>query len=337
MSPSQSVADLGEHALIARLQARVAPLPPWVTLGIGDDAAVVAPDRGEQLVLTTDSLVEDVHFRRALTPLDAVGYKALAVNLSDLAAMGAASRAALLSLALPETLLLSEFDAIVDGFLSLAAASGTALVGGNITRSPGPIVLGVTAIGSARTRRLLKRGGGRPGDELYVTGALGAAAVGLAALQSRAGRAAFDPDLTTCVARYERPEPRLRAGVIAARSRSVNAGIDLSDGLADAVHQIATASRAGAIVEAGDVPVHPGAQEWAARESRDALAMALSGGEDYELLFAVPRRRRRSFLEATRHWSGLSVTRVGQLTNKPGVWLRRADRLEPLGAGFVHF
>ncbi|HEY6358425.1 MAG TPA: AIR synthase related protein, partial [Vicinamibacterales bacterium] len=139
MSPSQSVADLGEHALIARLQARVAPPPSWVSLGTGDDAAVVAPARGEQLVLTTDSLVEDVHFRRALTPLDAVGYKTLAVNLSDLAAMGAASRAALLSLALPDTLLVSEFDAIVDGFLTLAAASGTALVGGNITRSPGPL------------------------------------------------------------------------------------------------------------------------------------------------------------------------------------------------------
>ncbi len=337
MSPSQSVADLGEHALIARLQARVGPLPPWVALGIGDDAAVVAPDRGEQHVLTTDSLVEDVHFRRALTPLDSVGYKALAVNLSDLAAMGAASRAALLSLALPETLLLSEFDAILDGFLTLAAASGTALVGGNITRSPGPLVLGVTAIGSVRARRLLKRGGGRPGDDLYVTGALGAAAAGLAALQSGANRAAFDPDLTACLARYERPEPRLRAGVIASRSRSVNAGIDLSDGLADAVRQIATASGTGAIVEAGDVPVHPGARAWAARENGDLLTLALLGGEDYELLFAVPRRRRRSFLEAARHWSGLPVTRVGQLTSKPGVWLRRGDRLEPMGPGFVHF
>ena len=170
-----------------------------------------------------------------------------------------------------------------------------------------------------------------------MTGALGAAAVGLAALESRAGRAAFDPDLTTCVARYERPEPRLRAGVIAARSRSVNAGIDLSDGLADAVHQIATASRAGAIVEAGDVPVHPGAQEWAARESRDALAMALSGGEDYELLFAVPRRRRRSFLATAGRWTGLPVTRIGRLTVEQGVWLERSTGREPLAAGFVHF
>jgi len=337
MSPSQSVADLGEHGLLARLRERVPPPPPSVALGIGDDAAVVTPERGEQIVLTTDSLVEDVHFRRALTPLDAVGYKALAVNLSDLAAMGAASRAALLSLAFPETLLVSEFDALIDGFLTLAGSTRTPLVGGNMTRSPGPLVIDVTAIGSARARRIVTRGGARAGDELYVTGFVGAAAAGLAVLQSGAARRELDPDLAACVDRYERPEPRLRAGLIAARSRSVTAAIDLSDGLADGTRQIATASRLGAILEAGDVPVHPGANAWAARESVDPLAWALSGGEDYELLFAVPRRRTRSFLAAAKRWPNLQVTRIGHLTKEPGVSLRRGDRLEPLGLGFVHF
>jgi thiamine-monophosphate kinase len=337
MSPSQSVADLGEHALIARLHERVSPLPPWVALGIGDDAAVVAPERGEQVLLTADSLVEDVHFRRTLTSFDAVGYKALAVNLSDLAAMGAASRAALLSLALPKTLLVSEFDAVVDGFLALARASKTPLVGGNITRSPGPLVVDVTLVGSARARRIVTRSGGRAGDDLYVTGWLGAAAVGLAALESGVARQDLDSDIAVCVDRYERPEPRLRAGLIAARSRTVTAGIDLSDGLADGVRQIATASRVGAIVEAGAVPVHPGAFAWAARTARDPLTWALSGGEDYELLFAVPARRTRSFLAASKRWEGLQVTRIGQLTKEPGVWLRRGDNLEPLASGFVHF
>jgi thiamine-monophosphate kinase len=337
MSPSQSVADLGEHGLLARLRERVPPPPPSVALGIGDDAAVVAPERGEHMVLTTDSLVEDVHFQRALTPLDAVGYKALAVNLSDLAAMGAASRAALLSLALPGTLLVSEFDAIVDGFLALAGATRTPLVGGNITRSPGPLVVDVTAIGSARARRVVTRAGARPGDELYVTGFVGAAAAGLAVLQSGAVRRDLDPDLAACVHRYERPEPRLRAGVIAARSRSVTAAIDLSDGLADGARQIAAASRLGAIVEAADIPVHPGATVWAARKSVDPLTWALAGGEDYELLFAVPKRRLRSFLAAAKRWPDLQVTRIGRMTKEPGVFLRRGDRLEPLGPGFVHF
>jgi thiamine-monophosphate kinase len=337
MSPSQSVADLGEHGLLARLRERVPPPPPSIALGIGDDAAVVVPERGEHMVLTTDSLVEDVHFRRALTPLDAVGYKALAVNLSDLAAMGAASRAALLSLALPGTLLVSEFDAIVEGFLDLARATRTPLVGGNTTRSPGPLVVDVTAIGSARARRVVTRAGARPGDELYVTGFVGAAAAGLAVLQSGAVRRDLDPDLAACVHRYERPEPRLRAGVIAARSRSVTAAIDLSDGLADGVRQIAAASRLGAIVEAADVPVHPGATVWAARESVDPLTWALSGGEDYELLFAVPKRRLRSFLAAAKRWPDLQVTRIGRMTKEPGVFLRRGDRRERLGPGFVHF
>jgi thiamine-monophosphate kinase len=337
MSPSQSVADLGEHGLIARLRGRVPPPPPSVAVGIGDDAAVIAPERGEQIVLTTDSLIEDVHFRRALTPLDAVGYKALAVTLSDLAAMGASSRAALLNLALPSTLLVSEFDAIVDGFLTLAGATRTPLVGGNITRSPGPLMIDVTAIGSARARRIVTRGGAKAGDELYVTGFVGAAAAGLAVLQSGAARRELGSDLAACVARYERPEPRLRAGLIAARSRSVTAGIDLSDGLADGVRQIATASRVGAIVEAGEVPVHPGASAWAARASLELLTWALSGGEDYELLFAVPKRRTRSFLAAAKRWADLQVTRVGHLTREPGVWIRRSGRLEPLGSGFVHF
>jgi thiamine-monophosphate kinase len=337
MSPSQSVADLGEHALIARIEARVPDGPSWVTLGIGDDAAVLAPARGEQVVVTTDSLVEGVHFERAFSPLEAVGYKALAVNLSDLAAMGAESRAVLLSLALPATLPVEAFDALVDGFLALAAASRTPLVGGNLTRSPGPLVVAVTAVGSARPRRLITRRGARPGDELFVTGALGAAAAGLAVLRSGATRAGLDADRAGCVARYERPEPRLRAGVMAARSRSVSAGMDLSDGLADAVHQIARASLVGAIVVAADLPIHSGARAWCVETAADPVALALSGGEDYELLFAVPRRRRRSFLAAAQRWSGLPVTRVGRITKDRGVWLDRDGHREPLGGGFVHF
>ena len=337
MSPSQSVAELGEHALIARLQARVSAPPPWIVAGIGDDAAILSPPRGEFLALTTDSLVEDVHFRRAWTPLEAVGHKALAVNLSDLAAMGAAPHAALLSLALPPDLPVAEFDALIEGFLTLADATGTPLVGGNITRSPGPLVVDVTAVGSARARRVLRRNAGRAHDDLYVTGTLGAAATGLAALTAGASRASLGEDLAACVARYERPDPRLRAGVTAARSRSVSAAIDLSDGLADAVRQIAVSSGTGAVVDAASIPVHRGTRAWADKTGADPLSFALSGGEDYELLFAVSRRRRRGFLATAKRWTGLTVTRIGCLTAESGLWLDRPQGREPLGTGFVHF
>jgi len=327
----------GEHDLIARIRERAGSLPTWISLGIGDDAAVIEPERGAQIVVTTDSLVEDVHFKRAWTTLDAVGAKALAVNLSDLAAMGAAPRASLLSLAVPVSLTSAEVDALVDGFLSLARTWQVPLVGGNLTRSPGPLVVDVTVIGSVRPRRVLTRAGARAGDDLFVTGQLGAAAAGLTVLRSAADRARLDADACACVARYERPEPRLRQGLIAARRRSTRSAIDLSDGLADGVRQLAAASGLGAIVDAASVPVHAGAAAVATAAGADALSLALSGGEDYELLFAVPRRFRRNFLAAMRQAGDLPVTHIGTMQQDPGVVLRRNGILEPLPHGFVHF
>jgi len=328
---------LGEHELIARIRRRAGPPPAWVTLGIGDDAAVIEPERGARIVLTTDSLVEQIHFTRQLTPWRAVGHKALAVNLSDLAAMGAAPRASLLNLALPTDVTVEDFDELIEGFLTLAGTAGAPLVGGNITRSPGPVMIDVTAIGSARARRLLTRSGGRPGDELFVTGQLGAAAAGLALLRAGGVRSTLDADSAACVCRFERPDARVRCGVTVARRRAASGAIDLSDGLADAVHQLAGASKAGAVIDASEVPVHPGAMAVAARSNQDPLTLALSGGEDYELLFAVSRRQRRNFLSAVQQSGDLTVTRVGRLQSEPGAWLNRDGRLEPLGPGFVHF
>jgi thiamine-monophosphate kinase len=328
---------LGEHELIARIRRRAGPPPAWVTLGIGDDAAVIEPERGARIVLTTDSLVEQVHFTRQLTTWRAVGHKALAVNLSDLAAMGAAPRASLLNLALPADVNLADFDELIEGFVALAGQAGAPLVGGNLTRSPGPVVIDVTAVGSARPRRLLTRSGGRPGDELFVTGQLGAAAAGLALLRGGRAGGSLDAEAAACVCRFERPDARVRCGVTVARRRAASAAVDLSDGLADAVHQLAAASQTGAVVDASDVPVHPGAAAWAAGTHQDPLTLALSGGEDYELLFAVSRRQRRNFFSAIRQSGDLTVTRVGRLQGEPGAWLNRDGRLEPLGPGFVHF
>src|SRR5262245_2597501 len=208
-------------------------MPSWVVIGPGDDAAVIQPERGAYDVVTTDAQVEGVHFDRRFVPPDAIGHRAMAVNLSDLAAMGASPRAALLSLALPPSLDVGDFEQLVDGVLAVAATHRVTLIGGNITQTSGPLTVDITAIGSVRPRKALTRSGARPGDTVYVTGSLGEAAVGLQRLQAVPG-ASLDP----CVVRYLRPQPRVRAGMLLGRNRAASSCMDVSDGLGDCVRQV---------------------------------------------------------------------------------------------------
>ena len=334
MSTPSSVGDLGEPGLIALIRDRLPTAPPWVLVGLGDDAAVVAPARNTFDVLTTDALVEGVHFDRAFTPPSAIGHRALAVNLSDLAAMGATPRVALLSLVLPPDLAVDDLAAIVDGLLSLAAATGVTLVGGNITRSPGPLMVDVTAVGAVRPRRVLTRGGARCGDQVWVSGAIGAAAAGLASLAAGPPR---DPRMAACEAAFLTPEPRLRLGRLLGGNRAASACVDLSDGLADGLRQIAQASHAGFEIDARAVPVPSAAREWFAAHGHDTLLPAITGGDDYELLFTVsPRARRR--LETVRRQAGaVPLTRIGTVVVTPGVTMIDQGVRSPLPPGYVHF
>ena len=299
---------------------------------------MVEPARGALDVVTTDTVVEGVHFDPAFVSAADAGHRTLAANLSDLAAMGAAPRAAVLSLVLPAAMRVAGVDAVVEGLLALAVRHRTALVGGNVTRTGGPLVLGLTAVGAVRRRRVLTRGGGRPGDELWVTGAVGAAAAGLAALRRGApAGAAPDPDLDDCIRRYRRPEPRVRVGTLLGRNRVAQAAIDLSDGLADGLRQLARASGAGAVVDADAIPVHPGARRWFAGDGRDPVEAALRGGDDYELLLAAPRRNRRGLRTLARLFRGVPVTRIGELTEAPGLVLRTPGGDRALPPGYEHF
>ena len=347
-----TVSSLGERALIARITSRLAT-PPWVAVGPGDDAAVIEPARGTLDVLTTDALVDGIHFDLRFTPADAVGHRALAVNLSDLAAMGAQPRAALLSLLLPDDLEVATLDGIVEGLLALADRYRVALVGGNITRTTGPLTLDVTAIGSVRPRRILTRGGARPGDEIYVTGTLGQAAVGLAVLRS--GRSPVGTQ-TDCVERYLRPDPRVRTGMLLGRNRAATSCIDLSDGLADAVWQVAEASGVGITIDAmslsladellglvvGDV-----ARTWdvtrtlvqpdAADVLRSVLHKVMTAGDDYELMF-TSRPAQRGRLRSVRQQAGdLPITKIGVVTKGHDVLLRDAQGTRDMPRGYEHW
>ena len=327
--------EAGERALIARIRERIPSPASSVVVGIGDDAAVLTPERGALQVLTTDALVEGVHFDfRFSTPAD-VGHKALAVNVSDIAAMGGQPSVALLSLMIPPALPLSTIDGLIDGLLALAAAERVALVGGNITQTPGPLVVDVTVSGQVRLRKLLRRSGARPGDLLYVSGTLGAAAAGLDWLSS--GGWEGDEELAACAARHRRPEPRTRVGMLLGRLKAASACMDLSDGLADGVSQICAASGVGAVVDAEALPLAPGVRRWFEGRGRDAVDAALTGGDDYELVFAVRPKLRGRLRAVGRESRGVSLTQVGELTKEPGVRLRRGGHDVPLPSGYQHF
>lgn len=334
MSTPSSVAAAGERALIDLIRSRVPPPPPWVALGIGDDAAVVLPEPRSLDVFTTDALVDGVHFDRAFTPPEAIGHRALAVNLSDLAAMGARPRIALLSLILPADLLLSDLTAMIDGLLALAARHNVALVGGNITRTPGPLCVDITAVGSVHPRKFLQRSGARPGDEVWVSGQVGSAAAGLAWLAS--GGVTADA-MTACAEAYLRPEPRLRLGHLLARNRAASACVDLSDGLADGLHRLADASDAGVVVDSQAFPITADARRWFVSHEADPVMAALQGGDDYELLFTVGARQRSRFRSVRQTLGELALTRIGRVTASRTVRLKTAWGEVPVPAGYEHF
>jgi thiamine-monophosphate kinase len=360
LGPS-TVADVSERELVARIQQQLPPTPPWVLVGIGDDAAIVEPERNRAEVLTVDAIVEGVHFDRAFVPPDAIGHRALAVNLSDLAAMGAAPRLALLSMALPSTLPLADFDGIVSGFTSLAAKHRLQVIGGNLTRSPGPLVLDVTLVGTVKRRQALTRGGAKPGDDLYVSGTIGAAAAGLGLLRKvvshQSSVVSLSPQSTDdlrlrlmtddsrlmtddwrLMTAYLTPEPRIRLGLLLGRNRAASACVDLSDGLADGVRRIAEASGVGVTIDASLLPIDPAARAFFEAQRLDPVEASLEA-DDYELLVTVRPRARGRLAAAVRH-GGAPLTRIGRCTEDRAITIRPsgADATDAaLPAGYTHF
>jgi thiamine-monophosphate kinase len=276
------VSGLGEFELIEELARHLDP--PLEGLGIGDDAAAWTPSPGALAVATTDMLVEGIHFRLDWTSPRDLGWKALAVNLSDLAAMGARPGHALISLALlpDQAPLVAE---LYDGVRELAALTGTQIVGGDTVRTPGPLVINVALCGEAEPGRLLRRDAAEPGDLLVVTGPVGASAAGLALLYD-AGAAALagNPTAGPLLAAHRRPVPQLQAGKALA-DIGLRCAIDISDGVASEAMHLARSSGVEIEIDAGALPLAPEAVELLGEER--ARGLAISGGEDYELLFCV--------------------------------------------------
>ncbi|MCP3139550.1 thiamine-phosphate kinase [Pyxidicoccus xibeiensis] len=290
-----------------------------VPVGPGDDCAVLAPQRGA-LCVTTDAVVEDVHFTRAAFSPEDIGHKALAVNLSDLASMGATPRWFVCALALPKDFPPRELSGLARGMAALAREHRIALVGGNFT-SARELSVTITATGEL-SRPPLTRAGARPGDLLYVSGTLGDARLGLAHLRSGLKRG-------PSVRRQRRPEPRVALGRLA--SRFASAAMDVSDGLAQDLGHLCAASRVRATLELASLPMTSTVRRLIGPEG------ALAGGEDYELLLAVPPGRSRAFERACARAQHV-VTRIGALSEGKG-WVARdmTGRVLPPPAGFDHF
>lgn len=301
-----------EDALIARY---FAPLAGAAGLGLRDDAALLAPSPGRDLVLTTDALAAGVHFFPD-DPPDAIARKALRVNLSDLAAKGARPEGFLLTLALPSDWREPWLAAFAEGLGADARGFACPLIGGDTVRTSGPLLVSITAVGSVAAGRMTRRDGAQPGDLLYVTGTIGDAALGLLA---RAGSLRVDAaSRTHLVARYLEPQPRL--AIIAALVRDAHAAMDVSDGLIGDLTKMMGVAGVGARIEAAAIPLSPAAR--AAIGDDEALwRRAVTGGDDYEILCAVAPQNAGRFAAA----AGVSVTRIGHVTAAPAVVVTRAD------------
>jgi thiamine-monophosphate kinase len=334
----RTVSDLGETALIERLSTICHGHPaPDVLVGIGDDAAVLRIDDSRALLATCDIQVENVHFRRDLIDAYRLGRRAIAVNVSDIAAMGGTPEHGLVSLAFPARFPAEEFEEIFRGAHEAARDSGAFIVGGNLSRSPRGLVIDVFLLGSAHPSRILTRTGARPGDGLYVTGNLGASAAGADLLLAfgRPVAAGF----AGLVAAHLEPKPRLAEGRRIAASGLATAMIDVSDGLAADVCRICEGSRVGVELDLAQIPVSQDVTRAAGRTGRDPLGYVLHGGEDYELLFTVPPAASGEIERLTSTFD-VAARRIGTvLEAHAGRWLvDAAGRRTPLCAeGWDHF
>jgi len=337
------IGDIGEFGLIERLAAILGPTDASVVVGIGDDAAVTAYAERAQVVTTTDMLVEGVHFRTDTIPDRELGWKAVAVSLSDIAAMGGRPKHVLLSLAIPPTRDVERLEELYRGIGDVCQTYGAHVIGGDVVKTDGPFVLSVTVLGEVEHGQALLRSTAQPGDLVFVTGTVGGSAAGLHLVQQADApasdvRNSLDEAERGALLRFhQRPEPQVLAGQLLRTSGACTSANDVSDGVASESHEIAKMSRVQLVLEADKLPIHASVRRYAARIGRDPVEWALFGGEDYQLIGTV-RASEHARVEALFAAQGLSFTVIGRAIAGAGVTLLRNGTEHPLApTGYNHF
>ena len=318
---------MGEFGLIDRLAKMAAGRDERLIIGIGDDAAAWQGDASIQLA-TVDSFIQDVHYPSGAVPWPEIGTKALAVNLSDIAAMGGLPRYALVSLALPSQTELDDVTALYTGLLEMAKKYGVTVVGGDISQAP-LVVVSITVLGSSPQQKILTRASARPGDIIAVTGHLGAAAAGLEMLTKKPK---IEPRAATRFQQaFFKPTPRITEGQLLIE-QGVKTAIDISDGLLADLGQIGKASQVGAKIIADRIPVEPLLKT---AFGQRALELALTGGEDYELLFTATAE----IIEKVKQAAACPVTAIGEVTAGKEITVvdQQGKPLKISQAGWEHF
>lgn len=333
-----SLKQIGEFGFIRRISAGCMIRKDGVVRAIGDDAAAFRPEPGRLALVTADLLVERVHFLRDRISGAELGHKSLAVNLSDIAAMGGTAREAIVSLAIPESCSLSYLDDFYGGMKKLAAEHGVNILGGDTTGARSDLTINVTVLGSVEEDRMLLRSGARIGDAVCVTGSLGDSRAGLQMILD--GVAAKDGPLPFLRRAHVRPEPHLKEGRMLAETGKVSAAIDVSDGLSGDIGHIAEESGVGVRLFAGRIPVSDALKSYCTRfGAGDPVAWALAGGEDYCLLCTVAEDAADGVCTAFSRAFGRPLHRIGTIAEAGVFEVVYADgRAQPLEkAGWDHF
>jgi thiamine-monophosphate kinase len=341
--PDHNRSTKSEFDFIDALRQRAGLAGHSLVAGIGDDAAVLRHTAGKETVITSDLLVEDIDFRRTTTPPYLLGHKALAVSLSDIAAMGARPLWSMVSIGVPEDVWQTDFvERLYDGLLDLANRFGVQLIGGDTSRTNERIVIDSIVSGECAAGRAVMRSGATVGDQIFVTGSLGAAAAGLRLIERGAHLAEqnlADEDsqkLDHVLLRQLRPEARVGWGIVLGEERLATSMIDLSDGLSSDLNRLCTASNVGALIDSALLPVDDRVTELCGRRALDPLQLALHGGEDFELLFTV---RPEDVARLPRRVDGITITRIGEVKNAAeAVTISEGTRIWELKpGGWKHF